>query len=425
MPLTRGRGLDHKMATSQTPPGAPGIPSRWTSSAKSGVGTALSSACRIWFTISHGILNEVYYPRVDHACTRDLGLIVCGPDGYFSEEKRHADHLVQPFEEGVAAYRLVNTALDGRFRIEKRILVDPTRPAVLAEDRVHAARRRAGRLSRLCPAGPASGQWRRRQHRPGSATTRARTCSSPRGAAGRSLALASSLPWKSRSAGFVGVSDGWQQLSARGSLDPAYERAENGNVALTGEIGFSADAREAVAGARLRPRPRGGRLQCRCQPEGGVRRGGRSDWSPAGAAGKGRCCRSIARPHRLRRTPIASAPPSWPPIVRWPFRAPRSPACRSPGASARATRTSAATISSGRATWSRPRAASWPPAPPATPWPSSPICAPSRRPTGTGRRMPGSTAPPTGTASRWTNAPSRSCSPRRSIAARTCPTPPC
>jgi len=48
-------------------PGAPGIPAAWTSSSKSGVGTALSPACSVWFTLSHGILNEVYYPRVDRA----------------------------------------------------------------------------------------------------------------------------------------------------------------------------------------------------------------------------------------------------------------------------------------------------------------------------------------------------------------------
>ena len=57
-------------------PGGPGIPPRWTSSAKSGVGTALSASSRVWFTLSHGILNEIYFPRVDMACTRDLGLIV-------------------------------------------------------------------------------------------------------------------------------------------------------------------------------------------------------------------------------------------------------------------------------------------------------------------------------------------------------------
>jgi len=48
-------------------PGWPGIPARWTSSAKSGVGTALTARSRVWFTLSHGILNEVYYPRIDQA----------------------------------------------------------------------------------------------------------------------------------------------------------------------------------------------------------------------------------------------------------------------------------------------------------------------------------------------------------------------
>jgi glucoamylase len=57
-------------------PGWPDIPARWTSSAKSGLGTAVSRDSRVWFTLSHGILNEIYYPRVDHAYTRDLGFIV-------------------------------------------------------------------------------------------------------------------------------------------------------------------------------------------------------------------------------------------------------------------------------------------------------------------------------------------------------------
>src|SRR5262245_21101210 len=51
-------------------PGWPVIPARWTSSAKSGVGTALNAASRVWFTLSHGIFNEIYFPRVDQDCTR-------------------------------------------------------------------------------------------------------------------------------------------------------------------------------------------------------------------------------------------------------------------------------------------------------------------------------------------------------------------
>ena len=48
--------------TERFAPGWPGISPRWTSSAKSGVGTALNLHSRVWFTLSHGILNEVYYP---------------------------------------------------------------------------------------------------------------------------------------------------------------------------------------------------------------------------------------------------------------------------------------------------------------------------------------------------------------------------
>lgn len=60
----------------QLPPGRPGIPPKWTSFAKSGVGTVAGGRNRVWFTVSHGIVNEVYYPMPDQANTRDLGFLV-------------------------------------------------------------------------------------------------------------------------------------------------------------------------------------------------------------------------------------------------------------------------------------------------------------------------------------------------------------
>ena len=51
------------MTDEQVAPGAPGIPPRWTSSAKTGVGTALNHSSRVWFTLSHGIFDELYYPH--------------------------------------------------------------------------------------------------------------------------------------------------------------------------------------------------------------------------------------------------------------------------------------------------------------------------------------------------------------------------
>jgi glucoamylase len=87
-------------------PGWPGIPARWTSNAKSGLGTTVSRESRVWFTLSHGILIEVYYPRVDHACTRDLGFIVTDGRSFFSEEKRDARSEACQVALGILAYRI-------------------------------------------------------------------------------------------------------------------------------------------------------------------------------------------------------------------------------------------------------------------------------------------------------------------------------
>ena len=49
---------------------------------------ARSGPSRLWFTIGFGIVNEVYYPRVDMPQIRDLGFIVADGDGFWSEVKR-------------------------------------------------------------------------------------------------------------------------------------------------------------------------------------------------------------------------------------------------------------------------------------------------------------------------------------------------
>jgi glucoamylase len=45
-------------------PGKPGMQPRWTSSVKDSVGTAYSTSARVWYTLSHGILDEILLP--DH-----------------------------------------------------------------------------------------------------------------------------------------------------------------------------------------------------------------------------------------------------------------------------------------------------------------------------------------------------------------------
>jgi len=226
-------------------PGWPGIEPRWTSSAKSGVGTSLSPASRVWFTVSHGILDEIYYPRVDQACTRDLGLIVTDGKDFFSEEKRDTRHEVSYLAPGCPAYRLVNTDRGGRYKIEKEILSDPRRDVVLQRIRFTPLK---GKLAdyhlyallapHLANHGAGNTGWA--DDYKGLPVLYAERD-------GHALALACSQPWLKRSVGFVGTSDGWQDLEAHKQMAWAYDRAENGNIALTGEIDLSSGGEIVLA----------------------------------------------------------------------------------------------------------------------------------------------------------------------------------
>ena len=215
-------------------PGWPGIPPRWTSSAKSGVGTSPNAASRVWFTLSHGILNEVYYPRLDQACIRDMGLIVTDGRDFFSEEKRQARSAASYPYDGVPLYRLTNLCVAGRYRIEKEIIADPHRDAVLQRilfsptygtlDDYHLYALLAPHLANC---GWGNTAWIGEYKGVPMLFAQRENCA---------LALASSAPWLKRSAGFVGYSDGWQDVRRNKTMTAEYARAENGNVALIGEV---------------------------------------------------------------------------------------------------------------------------------------------------------------------------------------------
>lgn len=225
-------------------PGWPGIPPRWTSAAKSGIGTALNPHSRVWFTFSHGILNEVYFPRVDQACTRDLGLLITDGHSYFSEEKRHCTFENVPSEPGVPAFNLTNTARDGRYRIHKQVFCDPYRNVVLQRIRFEPLQGQLADYRCYALLSPHLANWGT-----GNTGWASDYKGHPMLFASRdnvALGFACSTPWMARSVGFVGYSDGWQDLSQNFRLNWMYTRAENGNVALTGEVDLMATGGEFV-----------------------------------------------------------------------------------------------------------------------------------------------------------------------------------
>ena len=221
----------------RVPPVGPGVEPRWTSSAKSGVGTALDGRSHVWFTISHGIVDEVYYPRVDQANTRDLGLLVTA-EGFFSEEKRDTASAVHLIGPGVPGYRLVNTCVHGRYEIEKTVITDPERDVLLQRVRFRALQGKvedyrvfALLAPHICNQGYGNDGWAETYKGVPMLFARRQEVA---------LALACDAGWAAMSCGYVGVNDGWRQVKTDGYLAEPCHEARNGNIALTGEVNLAA-----------------------------------------------------------------------------------------------------------------------------------------------------------------------------------------
>lgn len=231
-------GVKSELAFDNQAPGWPGSAARWTSSAKNGIGTALQHRSNVWFTLSHGILNEIYYPRIDQACTRDFGLIVTDGKGYFSEEKRNTDSTIRPVAEGVPSFEITNECRRGCYRIEKCVFADPQRDVVLQRVKFRPTAQGADDFRLFTLLAP---------HLVNRGAGNTAWVDDYKGVpmlfaegSGTFLALGCSAPFLARSAGFVGVSDGWQDLTQHFQLQWHYDIARDGNVALTGEIDLKA-----------------------------------------------------------------------------------------------------------------------------------------------------------------------------------------
>jgi glucoamylase len=215
--------------------GAPGIEPRWTSSAKEGVGTAYHTSCRVWFTLSHGIVNEIYYPHVDKPNTRDFQFLITDGETFCHEEKRDLKHEIGYPERDCLFYRLVNSEPDGRYRLVKHVLTDPHVSVLLVHTKLEVFDESLdGKLHVYALLAP---------HIAGCGMDNSGWCSEIGGQkllhAQREdvhLVMACSTDFSRRSVGYVGFSDSWQDLMDNFRMDWEFQTAEHGNIALTGEI---------------------------------------------------------------------------------------------------------------------------------------------------------------------------------------------
>jgi glucoamylase len=229
--------------------GSPGLPPRWTSAVKDAIGTAYSASSRLWFTTSHGIVNEIYHPTIDKPQVRDFEFLVTDGETFAHEEKRDLLSSFEYIHPEALGVRYTNRDPDGRYTLVKEVISDPHHSVLLVNVRLTGHDDLIHRLkvyALLAPHldGGGAGNY-------GHAVD----------VAGYKMLLAWSGPWSlvmgatcgfSRvSCGFVGASDGWRDLKDNFHMDWEFGSASNGNIALFGELDMSCAGLDGTRGFTL------------------------------------------------------------------------------------------------------------------------------------------------------------------------------
>ncbi|WP_260735016.1 glycoside hydrolase family 15 protein [Tunturiibacter lichenicola] len=225
--------------------GAPGMEPRWTSSEKDAVATAYAASSRVWFTVSHGTLNEIYYPTIDRPQTRDMELLFSDGETFFHEEKRNFEYDFHYIDEAAPAVRVVASDLDGRYTVTKEFISDPHHPVVLMHVKITGD---ADILSRLkCYAllaphlnGGGAGNSARSIDVAGQ-----RCLLAWKGET--SLAFGASCGFIRSSCGYAGTSDGYQNLAQDMRMTWQFGQALDGNLAIMGEVDIAKNPEFTIA----------------------------------------------------------------------------------------------------------------------------------------------------------------------------------
>ena len=228
-------------------PGHPGVRPTWSSSSKTGVGTALNRGSRVWFTLAEGIITEVFFPQLDTAAVRDFQFMVADGHGFFSDQRRDTSCEVQMIQPGIPAYKMVNHCKQGRYTLEQEIVADPDRSTLLIRVRLVPLQLDDPRLyillaPHLCNHGWGNDGW------VGEFKGQPMLFAKNTGVDGPNvLALGCSIPFSKVSIGYCGFSDGWQDLFLHRQMQWEFDSAPDGNIALTAKLDTSQDLSFVVA----------------------------------------------------------------------------------------------------------------------------------------------------------------------------------
>ena len=214
--------------------GAPGMEPRWTSSVKDAVVTAYAASSRIWFTCSHGVLNEIYHPNIDRAQVRDMEFLITDGETFAHEEKRDLDTHFEYIHPEALGVRYVNRDRQGRYSLTKEIICDPHHSVVVQRVRLAGHSDLLPRLKVFALLAPhLNGGGARKSARAVDVAGRKVLMAWKDG---WSLMMAASCSFSHLSCGFVGLSDGWRDIMDNFQMDWEFGSASNGNIAVLGQL---------------------------------------------------------------------------------------------------------------------------------------------------------------------------------------------
>jgi glucoamylase len=240
-----------------TAPGGPGDNAIWTPANKTGFGTSTTSTSKVWHTLQDGKLTEVYYPDLGTPSVRDLQFVVSDGKTFAERESDATTQHTELADARSLTYRQVNTAKSGAYRITKTYVTDPARNALLIDVNFESLKGKALDLYALYDPSLANNGM------DDSGTSSGTDLLASDGTV--ASALTASPAFTKVSNGYLGTSDGWQDLHSDYRMDWTYDSAPNGNVVQIGKaavtgvkgsthmtlaLGFGGSSSEALSAAK-------------------------------------------------------------------------------------------------------------------------------------------------------------------------------
>jgi glucoamylase len=233
--------------SADTAPAARSAPDHWTSGNKDAIGTARSAASPVWFTAVHATLADVLYPTVDRDNLRQFGFLVTDGSTFFFDASQQGVASSRVTDDRALTYELRVDDPAHHFSLVTELAADPGGAVVILRTHLVGDSSRLHVYAYLVP------------HLGGSGSGQTAFFDGQRGYVSKGktwLAVSTDPAMGSRTAGYLGQGDGYDQLHNH-ALTSRYRQAGPGHVTLawelpqgktwTSELAFGASRHDADA----------------------------------------------------------------------------------------------------------------------------------------------------------------------------------